>query len=102
MKRLILHSTAKEALVAFMSHRPHSIGAVYFNAVRPRCSCVTNLSGRMDQHLWYLDESAELHERTRKSAGRAGAPRDPLERIFLLNPDMMLEIAKVRVGKGGE
>lgn len=51
----------------------------------------------MDQHLRYLDECAELHERTRKNAGRAGAPSDPLERICLLNPDMMLEIAKVRV-----
>lgn len=54
-------------------------------------------SSRMDQHLRYLDECAELHENRGKNAGRAGAPSDPLERLFLLNPDMMLEIAKVRV-----
>lgn len=49
----------------------------------------------MDQHLRYLDECAELHENRGKNAGRAGAPGDPLERLSLLNPDMMLEIAKV-------
>lgn len=49
----------------------------------------------MDQHLRYLDECAELHEGRGKSVGKAGAPRDPLERLCLLNPDMMLEIAKV-------
>lgn len=50
----------------------------------------------MDQHLRFLDECAELHENRGKNAGRAGAPSDPLERLSLHNPDMMLEIAKVR------
>ena len=50
----------------------------------------------MDQHLRYLDECAELHESLGKSVGRAGTPADPFERICLLNPDLMLEIAKVR------
>lgn len=52
----------------------------------------------MDQHLRYLDECAELHENMGKNVGRAGAPSDPLERLSLLNPDMMLEIAKVVYG----
>lgn len=50
----------------------------------------------MDQHLRYLDECAELHETVGKSTGRGGAPTDPFERLCLLNPDMMLEIAKVQ------
>ena len=49
----------------------------------------------MDQHLRYLDECAELHESLGRSAGRAGAPADPFERLNQLNPDLMLEIAKV-------
>ncbi|CAM9895733.1 unnamed protein product, partial [Ectocarpus sp. 12 AP-2014] len=66
------------------------------------------LDRRMDQHLRYLDECAELQESNGKNAGRPGAPSDPLERICLLNPDMMLEIAKeyllhagIEVGGGG-
>lgn len=50
----------------------------------------------MDQHLRYLDECAELHESLGRSSGRAGTPADPFERLNLLNPDLMLEIAKVR------
>lgn len=49
----------------------------------------------MDQHLRYLDECAELHEGLGRSAGRTGTPADPFERLCLLNPDLMLEIAKV-------
>ena len=56
----------------------------------------------MDQHLRYLDECAELHDIRGKNAGRAGVPSDPLERLYLLNPDMMLEIAKVRVLEGSK
>lgn len=48
----------------------------------------------MDQHLRYLDECAELHERIGKEASRAGVATDPLERMNVLNPDLMLEIAK--------
>ncbi|CAN0392522.1 unnamed protein product, partial [Pylaiella littoralis] len=48
----------------------------------------------MDQHLSYLDECAELHESRGKNTEKARAPSDPLERLCLLNPDMMLEIAK--------
>ena len=48
----------------------------------------------MDQHLAYLDQGAELHE----SSGNIGGGQvasDPLERLCVLNPDLMLEIAKV-------
>ncbi|CAM9202117.1 unnamed protein product [Laminaria digitata] len=48
----------------------------------------------MNQHLRYLDECAELHEGLGRSAGRTGTPADPFERLCLLNPDLMLEIAK--------
>ncbi len=51
----------------------------------------------MDQHLRYLDECAELHEAVGKGTGRGAAPSDPFERLCLLNPDMMLEIAKVGI-----
>ena len=49
----------------------------------------------MDQHLRHLDECFALHESLGKSSGRAGTSADPFERLCLLNPDLMLEIAKV-------
>lgn len=49
----------------------------------------------MDLHLRYLDECAELHE-TRGKNSHAGKTSDPLERLHAVNPDLMLEIAKVK------
>lgn len=49
----------------------------------------------MDQHLRYLDECAELHENAGKNVERGGTTTDPLKRLCILNPDLMLEIAKV-------
>lgn len=49
----------------------------------------------MVQHLRYLDECAELHGSLERSSGE-GEVADPLERLCVLNPDLLLEIAKVR------
>lgn len=52
----------------------------------------------MDEHLRYLDECAELHQSSIEN-GVGGVsqatPMDPLDKLCLVNPDLMLEIAKV-------
>lgn len=52
----------------------------------------------MDEHLRNLDECAELHQSLMASdvgGGSQATPMDLLDRLCLVNPDLILEIAKV-------
>lgn len=68
---------------------------LFHNVSAKTKSVLSRPPSRMDHHLRYLDECAELNEGRGKNIGKAGTPSDPLERLGILNPDMMLEVAKV-------